>query len=147
MRKFRYNENLNIVFVNENDYKEDLQLNELLKVNKRLIIQNPENSKRFVIIMYRENNQKWSNEKFFLLHEIGHFICNDLTDEASADEYAIEKMGYSVAARALRDLSLEVLSYKNVDLNIRLDVFKSLYTRIKLVETLAIARGVELQLD
>jgi hypothetical protein len=146
MRKFRYNENLNIVFVNENDYKENLQLNELLKVNKRLIIQNPENSKRFVIIMYRENNQKWSNEKFFLLHEIGHFICNDLTDEASADEYAIEKMGYSVAARALRDLSLEVLSYENVDLNLRLDIFKSLSTRMKMVETLAKVRGVELQL-
>lgn len=147
MRKFRYNENLNIVFVNENDCKEDLQLNELLKVNKRLIIQNPENSKRFIIIMYRENNQKWSNEKFFLLHEIGHFVCNDLTDEASADEYAIEKIGYSVAARALRDLSLEVLSYENVDLNLRLDIFKSISTRMKMVETLAEARGVELRLN
>lgn len=147
MRKFRYNENLNIVFVNENDCREDLQLNELLKVNKRLIIQNPNNLEKFVILMYRENDQKWSNEKFFLLHEIGHFMCRDLSDEASADEYAIEKVGYSVAARALRDLSLEVLRYRNVDLNLRLDVFKSLYTRMKLIENLAIARGVELQLD
>jgi len=147
MRKFRYNENLNVVFVNENDCKKDLQLNELLKVNKRLIIQNPENSKRFIIIMYRENNQKWSNEKFFLLHEIGHFVCNDLADEASADEYAIERIGYSVAARALRDLSLEVLKYENVDLNLRLNIFKSLSTRMKMVETLAEARGVELQLN
>ena len=146
MRKFRYNENLNIIFINENDCKKDLQLNELLKVNKRLIIKNPDNSNRFIILMYRENNQKWSNEKFFLLHEIGHFMCNDLTDEASADEYAIEKIGYSAAAKALRDLSLEVLSYENVDLNLRLDIFKSLSTRMKMVEALAEARGVELQL-
>ena len=147
MRKFRYNENLNIIFINENDCKKDLQLNELLKVNKRLIIKNPDNSNRFIILMYRENNQKWSNEKFFLLHEIGHFMCNDLTDEASADEYAIEKIGYSAAAKALRDLSLEVLSYENVDLNLRLDIFKSLSTRMKMVEALAEARGIELQLD
>ena len=146
MRKFRYNENLNIIFINENDCKKDLQLNELLKVNKRLIIKNPDNSNRFIILMYRENNQKWSNEKFFLLHEIGHFMCNDLTDEASADEYAIEKIGYSAAAKALRDLSLEVLSYENVDLNLRLVIFKSLSTRMKMVEALAEARGVELQL-
>ena len=147
MRKFRYNENLYIIFINENDCKKDLQLNELLKVNKRLIIKNPDNSNRFIILMYRENNQKWSNEKFFLLHEIGHFMCNDLTDEASADEYAIEKIGYSAAAKALRDLSLEVLSYENVDLNLRLDIFKSLSTRMKMVEALAEARGIELQLD
>ena len=147
MRKFRYNENLNIVFINKNDCKEDLQLNELLKINKRLIIQNPENTKKFVILMYRENNQKWSNEKFFLLHEIGHFICNDLTDEASADEYAIEKMGYSVAARALRDLTLEVMSNENIDLKLRLDIFKSMLIRMKVIETITEARGIELQLD
>ena len=147
MRKFRYNENLNVVFVNENDCRENLQLNELLKVNKRLIIRNPEDSKRFVILMYRENNQKWSNEKFFLLHEIGHFICNDLADEASADEYAIERIGYSVAAKALRDLSLEVMTYENVDLKLRLNIFKSLLFRLKTIETLAEARSIELQLD
>lgn len=144
MRKFKYNKNIDIIFVNENDCKKDLQLNELLKVNKRLIIQNPKNTKRFVILMYRNTNNKWSNEKFFLLHEIGHFICNDLSDEASADEYAIEKIGYSTAANALKNLSIEVLTYENVDLKLRLDVFKSLLTRLKTIEILAEARGVEL---
>ena len=97
--------------------------------------------------MYRNANQKWSNEKFFLLHEIGHFICDDLTNEASADEYAIEKVGYSVAARALRDLSLEVMAFENVDLKLRLDILKSLLIRMKVIEMLAEARGIKLQLD
>lgn len=100
-----------------------------------------------MICMYNEHGQKWRDEKFYLYHELGHWFHNDLTDEASADEYAIEKMGYNVAVEALTNVLTETLNDKVLDSKFKLKVFENLIQRLKVIETLADARGIKLHLN
>lgn len=150
MRKFKYNDEVTIKFINKRDVESNEEWKTFFKINgvagKRIIAQNPETGK-YMICMYHEPGQKWRNEKFYLYHEIGHWFHHDLTDEASADEYAIEKMGYDIAAQALNDILIETLNDKTLDSKIKLNAFDSLIKRLKVIETLADARGIELHLD
>jgi hypothetical protein len=105
MKKFIYNENVNIIFYNENDLSDE-KLNTIrFQIGKRCVIGN--GNGKFIVFMYKEKNQVWKYEKFALLHEIGHIEINDMSDEVGADEYAISKLG--------SDLALDALSYLFID--------------------------------
>jgi len=150
MRKFKYNDDVTFKFINKRDVESNEEWGTFFKINgvggKRIIAQNPKTGK-YMICMYHEPGQKWRNEKFYLYHELGHWFHHDLTDEASADEYAIEKMGYDVAVQALSDVIIETLNDKTLDSKIKLKAFENLIQRLKVIETLANARGIELHLD
>ena len=150
MRKFKYNDEVTIKFINKGDVDTNEEWKTFFKINgvagKRIIAQNPKTGK-YMICMYHEPGQRWRDEKFYLYHELGHWFHNDLTDEASADEYAIEKMGYDVAAEALTNVLTETLNDKTLDSKIKLKAFDSLINRLKVIETLASARGIERHLN
>jgi hypothetical protein len=150
MRKFKYNDDVTIKFINKRDVESNEEWRTFFKINgvggKRIIAQNPKTGK-YMICMYHEPGQKWRNEKFYLYHELGHWFHHDLTDEASADEYAIEKMGYDVAVQALNDVIIETLNDKTLNNEIKLKAFENLIQRLKVIETLADARGIELHLN
>ena len=150
MRKFKYNDDVTIKFINKRDVESNEEWKTFFKINgvggKRIIAQNPKTGK-YMICMYYEPGQRWRDEKFYLYHELGHWFHNDLTDEASADEYAIEKMGYDVATEALTNVLKETLNDKALDSKFKLKIFENLIQRLKVIETLANARGIELHLD
>ena len=150
MRKFKYNDEVTIKFINEHDIESNEEWKTFFKINgsrgKRIIAKNPKTGK-YMICMYHEPGQRWRDEKFYLYHELGHWFHNDLTDEASADEYAIEKMGYDVAVEALTNVLTETLNDKVLDSKFKLKVFENLIQRLKVIETLADARGIKLHLN
>ena len=150
MRKFKYNDEVTIKFINKDDVESNEEWKTFFKINgtagKRIIAQNPKTGK-YMICMYHEPGQRWRDEKFYLYHELGHWFHNDLTDEASADEYAIEKMRYDIAVQALNDVLIETLNDKTLDSKIKLKAFDSIIKRLRVIETLANARGIELHLD
>ena len=134
MKKFIYNENVNIIFYNENDLSDE-KLNTIrFQIGKRCVVGN--GNGKFIVFMYKEKNQVWKYEKFALLHEIGHIKINDMTDEIGADEYAISKLGSDLALDALSYLFIDTVKETFADKETMHKAFKSLTTRIKTIKVL-----------
>lgn len=134
MRKFKYEKDVNVVFYNELDTKENVALNDVRwQIGKRCVIQKDD---KFVIFMYVEKGQKWANEKFYLAHEIGHIKCGDLANEYYADEYAFERCGKDRSINALTNLIIESAIEKFASEDVRKYVIQNVYRRMQVIDIL-----------
>lgn len=132
MKKFKYTSNINIIFYNDKDLK-DQRINEIFNnIGKRCYI--GDGNGRFVVFMYKDKEQIYKHEKFYLLHELGHIFYNDPTNETIADEYAVNKMSYDEAIDALSYLVIDTAKTKFAHADVKTTALKNLLLRMKVLD-------------